>query len=484
MRIIASPSRRVAVGAVFVLAFVLRTIWPVADGAFLHQSNTDEGVYYATASALLHGMTPYGDLVFLHPPGILIILAPFALVGMVVNDSVGIFLAREAFVLLGCLNAALVTRVLWHHGKTAAIAGGVIYASWGVTVISEFRLNLVTVQSTMFLLALLIVARWPRRIVLAGALIGLTCIIKIWAVPYVLVALPFVLYRLGRPAFFRFATGLVVAPATVALPFVILHPTRAMTLIVGIQVDRESRDLGWIRRVSTSLDGSFHDGHFFAAVALVTIAGAVGIIAPTLMAVARRESPRTWPDAAWLGSLLALQAVVLILAPSFFRHYTAFIAPAGALALGLAIDALVRRWRPLVAVIPTLALASTVAVSMADRLYIAVPHDSLAAAVEDSPCVWTLRTSDLAVANALTSNLNNDCGFTLDPYGRALQLRRETGSDLAWNRLARQQLVRADAVIPSDVKLVDDSTREFIWVTFDAREAIGPNYSVRTRRDP
>ncbi len=484
MRINASPSARVAAGAVFVLAFVLRTIWPVADGAFLHQSNTDEGVYYASASALLHGMTPYGDLVFLHPPGILILLAPFAAIGMVVGDSVGIFLAREAFVLLGCLNAALVTRVLWHRDRTAAIAGGVIYASWGVTVISEFRLNLVTVQSTMFLLALLIVAKWPRRVVLAGALIGLTCIIKIWAVPYVLLALPFVLYRLGRPAFFRFATGLVVAPTAVALPFVILHPTSAMTMIVGIQVDREPRDLGWIRRVSTSLDGSFHDGHFFAAVALVTIAGAVGVIAPTLMAIARREGPRSWTDAAWLGSLLALQAVVLIWAPSFFRHYTAFIAPAGALALGLAIGALARRWRPLVALVPVLALASTVAVSMADRLYVAVPHDALAVAAVNSPCVWTLRTSDLAVANALTSNLDNDCGFSLDPYGRSLQLRRETGSDLAWNRLARQQLSHADAVIPSDLKLVDDTTRAFIRDRFDSRETIGRGYSVRTRNDP
>ena len=470
-----------AAGAVFVLAFILRTIWPVVDGAFLHQSNTDEGVYYASASALLHGMTPYGDLVFVHPPGILILLAPFAAIGMVVGDSVGIFLARESFVLLGSLNAALVTLVLWHRGRISALAGGVVYASWGVTVISEFRLNLVTVQSTMFLLALLILVRWPRRVLLAGALVGLTCIVKIWAVPYVLVAVPFVLFRMGRPAARRFAAGLVVAPMAVALPFLALHPTSAVTLILGVQVDREARDLGWVRRMSTALDGSFHDGHFFGVVAVVVIAGAIAMVAPTWMAIARRAGPHDWTDEAWLGSLLMLQAAVLIWAPSFFRHYTAFIAPAGALALGLAIGALVRRWRPFAALIPVLALASTAAVSMADRLYVAVPHGRLAAAVADSRCVWTLRTSDLAVADALTSNLDNDCGFSLDPYGRSLQLRRDTGSDGAWNRLARQQLTRADAVIPSDLKLVDDTTRDFMRALFESRETIGPGYSVRTR---
>ena len=39
----------------------------------------DPGVYFAAADGLVHGRVPYRDFVLLHPPGIMLAVAPFAL---------------------------------------------------------------------------------------------------------------------------------------------------------------------------------------------------------------------------------------------------------------------------------------------------------------------------------------------------------------------------------------------------------------------
>ena len=40
--------------------------------------NYDDGVYYSAATALVHGQLPYRDFLLLQPPGIAVLLAPFA----------------------------------------------------------------------------------------------------------------------------------------------------------------------------------------------------------------------------------------------------------------------------------------------------------------------------------------------------------------------------------------------------------------------
>jgi len=67
--------------AAAVLAGVARLVPVLRGGGLAGLGNYDDGVYYASGTALLNGILPYRDYVFLHPPGIVVMLAPFGLAG-------------------------------------------------------------------------------------------------------------------------------------------------------------------------------------------------------------------------------------------------------------------------------------------------------------------------------------------------------------------------------------------------------------------
>src|SRR3954454_10950090 len=69
---------------------------------------------------MLAGRMPYGDFVLLHPPGILVVLAPFAELGALTSDQIGLAGARVGFWVLGAVNAALVARVGAREGLPGA----------------------------------------------------------------------------------------------------------------------------------------------------------------------------------------------------------------------------------------------------------------------------------------------------------------------------------------------------------------------------
>ena len=68
----------VGLTVVFCLAFAARLI-PLLRGGGLHaMGNYDDGVHYASAMGLVHGLLPYRDFLLLHPPGVPLLLTPFA----------------------------------------------------------------------------------------------------------------------------------------------------------------------------------------------------------------------------------------------------------------------------------------------------------------------------------------------------------------------------------------------------------------------
>jgi hypothetical protein len=58
----------------------------------------------------------------------LLLLAPFALVGQLTSDSYGFAAARVAWMLLGALNAVLIWRIVRPIGLVAALFGALSYA--------------------------------------------------------------------------------------------------------------------------------------------------------------------------------------------------------------------------------------------------------------------------------------------------------------------------------------------------------------------
>ena len=123
------PGRRMALvwlimAAAALVAFLARRDLVVRHAGLLGLHGYDDGVYYAGAAALLAGRMPYRDFVLLHPPGILLVLAPFAEIGALTSDQDGLASVRVGFWLVGAVNAALVARVAAREGPTAAAVGG------------------------------------------------------------------------------------------------------------------------------------------------------------------------------------------------------------------------------------------------------------------------------------------------------------------------------------------------------------------------
>jgi len=140
--------------AVAFVAIALREAL-VARGGGLHASfGYDTSVYYAAADAFIHGRMPYSDFVLLHPPAIMLVLTPAALLGHFTNDHVGFYSATIGFTILGGVNAALVAWVArrWGLARGPALAGGLFYATWLGAVAAEFSCRLEPLGNAFLLL--------------------------------------------------------------------------------------------------------------------------------------------------------------------------------------------------------------------------------------------------------------------------------------------------------------------------------------------
>lgn len=114
--------------AVAALAFAIRVVVVFPGGALCGLGDYDDGVHYSAAVGLMHGRLPYRDFLFLHPPGIVLALYPFALLGLGIGDPNSFAAARLCWMGLGALNGALVTTILKPVGVAGALVGGAFYA--------------------------------------------------------------------------------------------------------------------------------------------------------------------------------------------------------------------------------------------------------------------------------------------------------------------------------------------------------------------
>ncbi len=183
----------------------------------------DDGVYYSASDALLSGRLPYRDYLLLHPPGITLVLAPFAALGRLTSDPVGFAAARLAFMGLGAVSAVLVWWVARRVTPRAGLAAGLFYAVWQPacaaerTTLLEPLVNLGLLAS----LALLAPGASRRRVAAAGVVLGLAVAVKAWAVvPFVVLTL-WLLRRRGRGTALTYAGSGAIAAAVVCLPFLL-----------------------------------------------------------------------------------------------------------------------------------------------------------------------------------------------------------------------------------------------------------------------
>src|SRR6478609_8110290 len=128
--VVRSGTDRLIVLGIVLVAFIVRSV-PVLRGAGLEgYLGYDDGVYFSAAVALVDGLLPYRDFLLLHPPGIALLLSPFALIAGATDDATGFAVARLAFMAIGAANAGLVALAAGRFGRRAGILSGILYAVW------------------------------------------------------------------------------------------------------------------------------------------------------------------------------------------------------------------------------------------------------------------------------------------------------------------------------------------------------------------
>jgi alpha-1,2-mannosyltransferase len=450
--------------AVAVVAFVAR-LYPVLNGGGLRGiAGYDDGVYYSAADAVVAGKVPYRDFVLLHPPGLIYLLTPFALLGHAIGDANGWAVARVAMMAFGAVSAVLVVLIGRRFGPVAAIGGGMLYAVWPAALNGESSTYLECLPNTLLLLALLILGSrrrlaHPAYQLLAGAALGLGLSIKIWGVVPLLVVVGWQLVVAGRRRAATVLAGAAIAAVVVCGPTFVLAPAKMFELVVRDQLQRSGVHTSLLVRFADFTPAHRWLPHASTATTLllVTLVTVAGLAA----AVGAWRTPR----ARIFVLLLLAQGAVLCSSPPYFTHYGAFLAPSVALTAGVGaqrLSRLVARRAPTLRRPAVAAMAALVAVTAIPVLTIprmnSFNETRVAAVLANRRCVVADAPGSLVLAGVLTRDLERGCPTRIDVSGvtyNADAVRGKGGllvsriDNPVWQRDITQYLLSGQAAILS-----------------------------------
>lgn len=441
-----------AAGCVAVLAFVARLLPVLRGGGLYGLGDYDDAVHYAAAVGLVHGRLPYADFLFLHPPGIILALAPFALVGRIFGDPTGFAAARLGWMMLGAANAALVMRIVRRHGRVAALLAGTFYAIFPPAVYGEHSTQLEGLATTCMLVALLLLTTERRTpgwlLAVAGAALGVSTGIKIWGVAAVLIALVVVSLGGGRRRGVMLLAGAVAGATAVCLPFCVVAPVRMFRMVVSDQVGRTPVKASPIVRLNqiAGLPGHPH------TVTLLLVGVCAAFIVMAALAA------RTAPGRLAVALLVGLTALLMV-TPSWFLHYSALTAGPAAVTVGFGAAQLIGRAHrrdPRLGVVAATAIGLLVAgyviPASSTQFGEPFPGNRLAAGVRDSPgCVTTDNPTTLIEMDVLGRNLDRGCPLVVDLGGNSYDNPGETpvarAGNQGWQRYALAYLKTGTVVV-------------------------------------
>lgn len=432
-------SLSVVYGAVFLLAVTVRAVPVLTGGGLGFYGRYDDAVYYAASDALAFGRIPYRDFVLVHPPGSTLALLPFAALGRVAGDLAGMETARVAFMVVGSLNAVLVAAVASRWGRSAAVIGGLLYAcSWAATY-TEQTTMLEPLAGTATLVALWLLLRddrGPRAELLAGAALGAACTFKIWyAAPLAAVVATYLLMR--RPATaIRLSAGASAALALVLGPFAALAGKSFWRMVVDDQLSRGVGGASRAMRIPSAILTQ-HMAHRHAVDAWTVSAIALAVLVAAAAACVRDRHARV------VVVVLAVDALVLQLSPTFFRHYAVLAVAPGALVFAIGTSLM-----PRPALRRALTAALIAAAGVGGLLTAAKPTGSAfpseLAASAPAGCVTADDPAGLIAMDRLSSDLENGCYVPVDVTGTTLDTMRPTmARDSRTDNAAFQSFLRS-----------------------------------------
>lgn len=318
---------------VFVLAFGVR-LTAVLRGAGLHGlGNYDDGVHFAAALGLVNGLLPYRDFLLLHPPGVVIVLAPFAALSWLIGEPNAVAVARLAWMALGGVNTVLCALVLRPVSRAAGLVAALYYALSLGSVYVEHTV-LLEAPATTVLLAALVLTRLlgsgdgisAPRYVVAGLLLGFSPVLKIWGVVAVLVVVVAVWARRGsRLGLITLGSAAGICVVT-CLPFFVAAPTQMWRMVVVAQLGRRRVHEAVAERLTDMLgtrgwepDRTHWHGLLVAAVTLLVVSAVLCLLRAELRVVT---------------ALLLTHGALAMTTPMWFVHYAGLTAAPIALTVG------------------------------------------------------------------------------------------------------------------------------------------------------
>jgi hypothetical protein len=424
----------------------------------------DDGVYYSAADGLLSGRLPYRDYLLLHPPGITLVLAPFAALGRLVGeDPVGLAAARLAFMLLGATSAVLVWAVARRVSPRAGLVAGLGYAVWQPASYAE-RTTLLEPLVNLGLLAALALlgpsagSASRRRVALAGVALGLAVAVKAWAVvPFAVLAL-WLLHRDGRRGAVTFTGAGTAAAAVVSLPFLLAAGPAMVRMVVLDQLGRPSNGVPLATRLASIEGWQLSPVPLPTGSALLAVALALLVAAAAAVVACRVPAARVW------AALLAAQGALLLTSPSYFAHYGTYVAPAlvliggaGADPVLCAVEERTAAFRALVPALGQVALAVLSAHVVTQPEGRRVPARTAEDALSGVRCVAADSAAALVTADVLTRDLRDGCRLVVDVTGLTYDqdpgdlgagpTPRERRRDLEWQASVARYFAGSGAVV-------------------------------------
>ncbi|MCX6396485.1 MAG: tetratricopeptide repeat protein [Propionibacteriales bacterium] len=419
-----------AVSLLFSLSFLLRP--GLLTGARNRWDGYDDGVYLGAAIRLVHGDLPYRDFAFLHPPGISLLLAPFAAVGEVTSGTTALALARLATVLVIAVNVALAALAVRHRGTVAMATAGTVLACYPLAITTA---NTVRLEPFLIFFCLLGVTLLfedgriapGRRTFWAGVALGFAGTIKVWAVLPLLPVVVLCVLRGWRPTA-TLARGGVLGFGLPVLPFFLAAPSEFVRDVIGAQLGRVvPPDLYPVKLRLSYLTGTFGIPDLSDAAGAATVVSAgVAVLLGAGYLVAR---PTLRPADLVAPLSAAVVVLALLKSPSIYPHYASFAAPYLAMTLGIALSALLGPvlaranglWAPPVALVSVAVLLGAVgldqqsAFSQRYQDETNPPLTSSAAVIPRGACVLSDQPMQLIVTDRLAGD--GSCPDEVDLFG-------------------------------------------------------------------
>ena len=232
------------------LAFVARLLPTLHGGGLGGIDDYDEGVYFAGAQALTAGRLPYRDFVLLHPPGILLLLVPFAALARRGVRPPGVR-ARQARL----HGAGIAQRGVDRRRRPPGEARGPGRRGGGRSPVRRLAArdrrgvddppDAVEHPRPAGRPAAPVPADGPSfREFLAGVALGAAAAVKIWGVVPLVVMLGWELVRLRGGAAARVALGAAAGVTVVCLPFFLAAPGAMFRMVVLDQLERGEANAG------------------------------------------------------------------------------------------------------------------------------------------------------------------------------------------------------------------------------------------------